>query len=64
MDNSSYLGCCLPERLEIDEDSGFSNLQENSLPSEGVEVECDQDSSQPELPIPGTDEAEWSDGWK
>ncbi|KAI9115069.1 hypothetical protein K1719_014082 [Acacia pycnantha] len=66
VDNSSYLGCSLPERLEIQEDSGFKNFQENSLPSEDVAWgQEDSPQSNSELPKPaGTDEAEWSDGWK
>ncbi|KAK4266320.1 hypothetical protein QN277_027262 [Acacia crassicarpa] len=66
VDNSSYLGCSLPERLEIQEDSGFKNFQENSLPSEDVAWgQEDSPQSDSELPKPaGTDEAEWSDGWK
>lgn len=63
VENSSYLGCSLPERLEVQEDSGFKNFQENSLPSE--DVAWDQDSPQSELPKPaGADEDDWSDGWK
>ncbi|XP_028773549.1 probable RNA helicase SDE3 [Neltuma alba] len=65
VDNSSYLGCSLPERLEVQEDSGFKNFQENSLPSEDVPWGQDSPQSDSELPKPaGTDEAEWSDGWK
>ncbi|XP_004511390.1 probable RNA helicase SDE3 [Cicer arietinum] len=66
VDNSSYLGCSLPERLEhCDEDAeenSFSGFNEdNAFPSNNVEF--GQDSFQSELPKPVTDEAEWSDGW-
>ncbi|CAK8539192.1 unnamed protein product [Lathyrus sativus] len=53
VDNSSYLGCALPERIEhFDEDVG-----ENS--GFGFNEEFGQDSFQSELPKPD----EWSDGW-
>jgi helicase MOV-10 len=53
VDNSSYQGCALPERIErFNEDVG-----ENS--SFGF----NEDSFQSELPKPVTDEADWGDGW-
>lgn len=66
MDNSSYLGCSLPERLDVEEDPGSRNFEESSLPPEDVAL-GQEDSPQfdSEWPKPaGTDEAEWSDGWK
>ncbi|KAK7308013.1 hypothetical protein VNO77_41569 [Canavalia gladiata] len=68
VDNSSYQGCSLPERLEPydDEDTGENSCLsfngDNALPSNNVE--WGQHSSQLEFSKPGTDEAEWSDGWR
>ncbi|XP_061354494.1 probable RNA helicase SDE3 [Gastrolobium bilobum] len=69
VDNSSYQGCSLPERLELnnEEDTGENSClsfnEDNALPSNNVE--WGQDSSELEFPKPATDEAEWSDGgWK
>ncbi|TKY71145.1 RNA helicase SDE3 [Spatholobus suberectus] len=73
VDNSSYQGCSLPERVELydDDDTGENSCftEDNGLPSDNVEWgqdngEWGQDSSQLELPKPVTDEAEWSDGWR
>ncbi|KAL5098655.1 hypothetical protein RYX36_002982 [Vicia faba] len=66
VDNSSYLGCALPERIEhfhedIGENSGFGFNEDNTWPSNNAEF--GQDSFQSELPKPVTNEAEWSDGW-
>lgn len=66
VDNSSYLGCALPERIEhfdedVGENSGFGFNEDNTWPSNNVEF--GQDSFQSELPKPVTNEAEWSDGW-
>ncbi|CAJ2650912.1 hypothetical protein L195_g024316 [Trifolium pratense] len=65
VDNSSYLGCALPERIErfeedVGENSGFGFNEDNTWPSNNGEF--DQDSFQSELPKPVTDEAELSDG--
>lgn len=66
VDNSSYQGCSLPERVELydDEVTGekSSFAEDNALPPNNVEWV--HDSSQLELPKPVTDEAEWSDGWR
>lgn len=76
VDNSSYQGCSLPERVEPydDEDTGENpySTEDNAWPSNNAEwgqdssnnAEWDQDSSQIGLPKPVTDEAEWSDGWR
>lgn len=66
VDNSSYLGCSLPERIEhydegVGENSGFGFDEGNTWPSNNIEG--GQDSYQSEFPKPGTDEAGWSDGW-
>lgn len=66
VDNSSYLGCSLPERIEhydegVGEDSGFGYDEGNTWPSNNIEG--GQDSYQSEFPKPGTDETGWSDGW-
>lgn len=66
VDNSSYQGCSLPERVELYDDEvtreNSSFAEDNALPSNNVEWV--HDSSQLELPKPVTDEAEWSDGWR
>ncbi|CAJ1926140.1 unnamed protein product [Sphenostylis stenocarpa] len=76
VDNSSYQGCSLPERVELYDDEGTGEnpclTEDNAFPSNNGEwgqdssnnVEWGQHSSQFELPKPVTDEAEWSDGWK
>ncbi|KAK7405930.1 hypothetical protein VNO78_07542 [Psophocarpus tetragonolobus] len=76
VDNSSYQGCSLPERVELydDEDTGENPCfaEDNGLPSNNGEWgqdsanngEWGQDSSNLEFPKPVTDESEWSDGWK
>lgn len=66
VDNSSYLGCSLPERIEhydegVGENSGFGYDEGNTWPSNNIEG--GQDSYQSEFPKPGTDETGWSDGW-
>ncbi|KAL3040109.1 hypothetical protein AAZX31_01G220700 [Glycine max] len=73
VDNSSYQGCSLPERVELyeDEDTGENTCftEDNASPSNNVEWgqdssnngEWGQDSS---FTKPVTDEAEWSDGWR
>ncbi|KAK7308864.1 hypothetical protein RJT34_05163 [Clitoria ternatea] len=73
VDNSSYQGCTLPERVEIVDNVKFDdniNTTENPWPNFNADnalpsnkVEWGHDSSQSELPKPVTDEAEWSDGW-
>ncbi|KEH37929.1 RNA helicase SDE3-like protein [Medicago truncatula] len=66
VDNSSYLGCSLPERIEhydegVGENSGFGYDEGNTWPSNNIEG--GQDFYQSEFPKPGTDETGWSDGW-
>ena len=66
-DNNSYQGCALPERLDFDDketvESSFNHEEENPQPFN--EVGWDQGPFQAEeIPKPGTNEAEWSDGWK
>jgi helicase MOV-10 len=66
VDNSSYQGCALPERIErfnddVGENSDFGFNEDNTWPSNNGEF--GQDSFQSELPKPVTDEAEWGDGW-
>ena len=70
VDNSSYQGCSLPERVELydDEDTGENPCLTEDNAEWGQDssnnVEWGQDSSQMGLPKPVYDEAEWSDGWR
>jgi len=74
VDNSSYQGCSLPERVEqYDDEETEENPclgEDNAWPSNNAEWGQDssnnveQDSSHIGLPKPVTDEAEWSDGWR
>ncbi|XP_020230053.1 probable RNA helicase SDE3 [Cajanus cajan] len=67
VDNSSYLGCSPPERLQHceEEDTGENSCftEDNALPPSN-NVGWGPDSSPLDLPKPVTDEAEWSDGWR
>ncbi|KAM6566333.1 hypothetical protein CsatA_025461 [Cannabis sativa] len=59
IDNNSYQGCPPPERQE-EEFFDEEPVQEYG----SLDVVQGEEPSQSELPKPGTDEAEWSDGWK
>ncbi|KAI4317867.1 hypothetical protein L6164_025698 [Bauhinia variegata] len=70
VDNSSYQGCPLPERIEEAEEEYYDeDNQENEFTAYNGEwgqdnVEWGQDASQPEFSNPAKDEDEWSEGWK
>ncbi|KAI4373935.1 hypothetical protein MLD38_011992 [Melastoma candidum] len=60
VDNNSYQGCPLPERT----DNGFKepSRAENSFSVD--ENDWGEEPHQPDTVAPGTNEDEWSDGWK
>lgn len=67
-DNGSYAGCFLPEREVVAEEE---SVEARDMDSERVDFPTSSDAGWTndyvpvqDAPIPGTDEAEWSDGWK
>lgn len=62
MDNNSYQGCALPERVEesVEDYAGY----EEEIPQQGEENDYYEEPHQTETPLPVTNEDEWSDGWK
>ncbi|XP_030543378.1 probable RNA helicase SDE3 [Rhodamnia argentea] len=62
VDNNSYQGCALPERVEesVNDYAGY----EEGIPQHGEENNWDEEPRQTEAPLPVTNEDEWSDGWK
>ncbi|XP_030456741.1 probable RNA helicase SDE3 [Syzygium oleosum] len=62
VDNNSYQGCALPERVEesVEDYAGY----EEEIPQQGEENDYYEEPRQTEAPLPVTNEDEWSDGWK
>lgn len=62
VDNNSYQGCALPERVE-EFVKDYASYEEE-IPQHGEENNWDEEPRQTEAPLPVTNEDEWSDGWK